>query len=547
MSERRTGGQLVVDALRLHGVEQVFLVPGESYLPVLDALYDAPDIGVTVCRQEGGAAMMAEAYGKLTGKPGICLVTRGPGATNASAGVHVAKQDSTPMILLIGQVGIDMQEREAFQEIDYRRMYGPLSKWVAQVEAPERIPELLGRAFRTATAGRPGPVVLALPENVLSGSASALPDRTYQPVTSYPSATQLAQLRGMLSTARRPFVLIGGPGWSGAAVDHLVTGVEHWQLPVGTTFRRQDCFPNHHACYAGDVGLGINPSLRQRIRDADLLLVIGARLTEVETGGYTLLDNPGQSLVHVFPDPEELGRVYPPALAINAGVGPFLQAMVALQAEGIPPWAEQTRTAHAEYRAWSTPHATPGPLRMEAVVDWLGSRLPADAIITNGAGNYAAWVHRYYRFRQYGTQLAPQSGSMGYGLPAAIAAKQVHPERPVVCFAGDGCFLMTGQELATAVQYRLGIVIIVVNNGMYGTIRMHQEREFPGRVIGTGLHNPDFTALARAYGAWAECITETGAFPDAFEQALAQPGPALLELKVDPRVLSPTQTLEDSR
>lgn len=540
----RTGGQMVVATLRHHGVDQVFLVPGESYLPVLDALYDTPEITVTVCRQEGGAAMMAEAYGKLTGRPGVCLVTRGPGATNASAGAHIARQDSTPLILLIGQVSTAMQEREAFQEIDYRQMYGPLSKWVAQIDRPERVAELLGRAFYTATAGRPGPVVLALPEDMLSAETEPQPASTpLTPVVAHPDPTQIDQIREYLLNACQPLVLIGGPGWSEAAVADLVRFATAWQIPVAAGFRRQDCFPSDHPSYAGDVGLGINPALRQRIQNADVLVVIGARLTEIETGGYTLLTEPTQTLIHVFPDPEELGRVYPPDLAINAAVTPCVRALTTLAPPAQPLWAAHTRAAHTEYLAWSTPQPLATAVDMGAVITHLRARLPPDTVVTNGAGNYAIWLHRFYRYRGYGTQLAPQSGSMGYGLPAAIAAKRVHPQRPVVCLAGDGCFLMTGQELATAVQYQLNVVIIVVNNSQYGTIRMHQEHQFPGRVIGTGLRNPDFTALARAYGAWAACITATAEFADALAQALAQDGPALLELKVDPCVLSPSQIL----
>ncbi len=549
MHDEHGGGRLIVDALQLHGVDQVFLVPGESYLPVLDALHDTPAIRLTVCRQEGGAAMMAEAWGKLTGRPGVCLVTRGPGATNASAGVHVAFQDSTPMILLIGQVGRDMQEREAFQEIDYRRMFGQLAKWVAQIDEPARIPEFLSRAFHTATAGRPGPVVLALPENVLGARVAAPEVRPFQPVIGWPAPTQLEQLRQLLESARRPFLLIGGPGWDATTVERLVEFAERWQLPVGTGFRRQDCFPNDHPNYAGDVGLGINPALRRRIREADLVLALGARLTESETGGYTLLDcpRPAQPLVHVFPDPEELGRVYQPTLAINAPVAAVVEAVQALAPVAEPVWRDWTAAARVDYLHWSTPTVTPGEVQMGEIVAWLRERLPPEAIITNGAGNYAIWVHRFYRYCQYGTELAPQSGSMGYGLPAAIAAALRHPDRPIVCFAGDGCFLMTGQELATAAQYGLKLVVLVINNGMYGTIRMHQEQRYPGRVVGTGLRNPDFAALARAYGASGERIERTADFAPAFERALAANGPALIELVVDPEALTPGQSLSRMR
>ena len=537
---------MIVEALRIHGADRVFTVPGESFLPVLDALHDAPELQLTVCRHEGGAAMMAEADGKLTGRPAVCLVTRGPGATNAASGLHVAMQDATPLLLLIGQVGRGMQEREAFQEIDYRRLFGPLAKWVTQIDDPARIPELLSRAFHTATAGRPGPVVLALPEDMLRERAAPVSVRPYRPVVPSPAAAAMDALRARLASARRPLVLAGGPGWNQAAVDALVHFAEAWRLPVALAFRRQDCFPNDHPGYIGDVGLGINPRLRERLRSADRLLVLGARLTEVETGGYTLLDlpRPAQTLIHVYPDPEELGRVYQPDLAICAGIAPFTEALAALQPDVIPCWSDWTAAARSDYEHWNMPGADPGTLQLGKIIAWLRDYLPADAILANGAGNYTLWLHRFYCYRRHATQLAPQAGSMGYGLPAAIAAARRYPERDVIAFAGDGCFQMTGQELATAVQYRLKLVVVVVNNGLYGTIRMHQERRYPGRVVGTVLHNPDFVALARACGARAERVTRTEDFAAAFEQLRVCDGPGLLELVLDPEILTPAVAAE---
>ncbi|WGF86507.1 thiamine pyrophosphate-binding protein [Marinivivus vitaminiproducens] len=544
-----TGGELIVEALKLHEAGHVFCVPGESYLAVLDALHDAPEIEVTVCRQEGGAAMMADAYGKLTGRPGVCMVTRGPGATNASAGVHIAYQDSTPLILLIGQVGRDHVEREAFQEIDYRRMYGQMAKWVAQIETADRIPEFMARAFTVATSGRPGPVVLALPEDMLRERVQAAPAARYVPVEPGPSAETVTRLTTMLAEARRPFLILGGEGWDANAVADVTRFAEAWRLPVGTAFRCQDRFANDHPLYAGDVGIGINPKLSQRIRDADLLLVIGARLGEMTTGGYTLIDSPvpAQTLVHVHPDPEEIGRVYHASLPICASPRPFARALASTAPQGAVAWAGAGDQAHADYLAWNRPIAVPGDMQMAAIVAHLVDHLPDDAIITNGAGNYATWVHRFYRFTRYRSQLAPTSGSMGYGVPAAVGAKRAFPERTVVAFAGDGCFLMHGQELATAAQYGLPIIVIVVNNGMYGTIRMHQERNYPGRISATELKNPAFADLARAYGGHGEVVTRTEEFAGAFERAQASGMPALIEIRLDPEIITPRQTLSEIR
>lgn len=549
-SAARSGGQLIVDQLLTHGAELAFCVPGESYLPVLDALYTVRDrIRLISCRHENGAANMAEAYGKMTGKPGICLVTRGPGATNASIGVHTAFQDSTPMILLIGQVGTDFMEREAFQEIDYRRMFGPLSKWVAQIDRTDRIPEFMTRAYQVATSGRMGPVVLALPEDVLSGSATVADARPWQRVESAPAAQAVAKLSQMLGEAQRPFLLVGGSGWSEAACERVRRFAETQRIPVGCEFRSQDLFDNAHPNYAGDVGIGINPRLAERIKAADLLIVLGARLGEITTSGYGLIAGPvpAQRLVHIYPEAEELGRVYHADLMINATVSTMTSVLAG--------WARVTRdgvaahvaAANADYRAWQERRENPGAVQMWDVLQHLDRVLPPDAIITNGAGNYTIWVHRFHRYRGFRTQLAPASGAMGYGVPAGIAAKALYPERTVVTFAGDGCYLMTGQELATAVQYQLNVIIIVVNNNMFGTIRMHQEREYPARVHGTLLVNPDFAALARAFGAHGELVETTEQFGPAFERARAAGKPALIEIRIDPEAITPNATLQSIR
>ncbi len=548
-SNLRSGGRILVDQLAIHGARMAFGVPGESYLAVLDALHDTPELRYVTCRQEGGAAMMAEAYGKLTGEPGICLVTRGPGATNASAGVHVAHQDSTPLILLVGQVGRAMLEREAFQEIDFRRMFGQMAKWVAQIDRPERIPEYLSRAFHLATSGRPGPVVLALPEDMLTEPAAAADGAAYTVQQAHPGASDMARLRALLEAAERPLVILGGGGWTKSAVADMRAFIEVNGLPVAVSFRRQDRFDNEHPNYAGDLGVGANPKLQGRVRDADLLLVVGTRLGEMASGGYRLIDfpRPRQTMVHVLPGVEELGRVYQAELMINAGMAAFAEAARALAPVDGSRWAEHTEAARRAYLDHATPPQIPGALQMGEIMSYLGRTLPPDAILTNGAGNFSVWPNRYYRFRAYPSLLGPTSGSMGYATPAAVAAKLVHPDRPVVCFTGDGDFLMTGQELATAVQYRLAVIILLVNNGMFGTIRMHQEREYPGRVSGTGLNNPDFADLARAYGAQGETIERTQDFAPAFERALEADVPTLLDLRIDPEAITPQATLSGLR
>ena len=546
----RTGGKILADQLRLHGVRMIFGVPGESYLAVLDALYDYRDsMPFIVCRQEGGAAMMAEAYGKLTGSPGICMVTRAPGATNASSGVHVARQDSTPMILFIGQVGRGMMDREAFQEIDFRRMFGQMAKWVAQIDDAARIPEYVSRAFHTAVSGRPGPVVLALPEDMLREKAAIADPQAYQRVEPHPSPEQMARFRTLLAAAERPLMIVGGGGWDADAALRVRRFAEASGLPVAASFRRQDYFDNESFCYVGDIGIGVNPALAQRIKDADLLLVLGARLGEMPTQGYSLLDipKPSQQLIHVHASADELGRVYQPDLPINAGPRAFAAALAKTDPVDGSAWRANTDDARKAYETWQVAPRTPGALQMGDVIATLRRALHPDAIIANGAGNFAIWVHRFYRYRQFGTELAPTSGSMGYGVPAAISAKLVHPKRTVVAFAGDGCFLMTGQEFATAMQYDAPVIFIVVNNGMYGTIRMHQERTYPARVSGTDLTNPDFAAYARAFGGFGAVVTTTEEFAPAFEAAQASGVPSILELRIDPEAITPRHSLSEIR
>jgi acetolactate synthase-1/2/3 large subunit len=561
MNQESNGGQLLVQALQTHGVRHVFCVPGESYLAVLDALVDAPSIAVTVCRQEGGAAMMAEAQGKLTGQPGICMVTRGPGATNASAGIHIAMQDSTPLIVFVGQVERGMREREAFQEVDYRAVFGKLAKWVTEIDDATRIPELVSRAFHIATSGRPGPVVVALSEDMLTETLAAqqtsqTPDALrkvahYRAVELSPGMEQMQALAVLLHQASKPMLILGGSRWSAQATQHLADWAAQWQLPVCCSFRRQMLFAGDHACYAGDVGLGINPKLLARLIEADLIIVLGGRMSEVPSQSYTLLDIPvpRQMLVHVFPDPDALNQVYQADLAIAATPVGFVQALAGLGARVAPPWADWTRDMHADYLAWSDPQGlgNPGPLQMGDVMVHLQALLPQDVILTNGAGNFSIWLHRFWRYRGYGTQLAPTSGSMGYGLPAAVGAKRLNAERTVVCFTGDGDFMMHGQELATAVQYNLPIVIVLLDNGMYGTIRMHQERRYPTRVSATELTNPDFCALAKAYGAHGERVERTEEFAPALARALQCGKPALLHLLLDPQAVTPTATLDGLR
>jgi acetolactate synthase-1/2/3 large subunit len=545
----RTGGQLIVDALEVNGVDRLFCVPGESYLAVLDALHDSK-IETVVCRQEGGAAMMADCYGRLTGKPGICFVTRGPGATNASAGVHIAAQDSIPMILFIGQVARDMMEREAFQEVDYKAFYGAIAKWVVEINDARRIPELVTRAFAVATSGRPGPVVIALPEDMLTEEVETVVPVAYTPVETRPGNAEISAMVELLEKAERPFVVLGGTRWTEEAVQKMCGALERWSLPVGCSFRRQALCDQLHPNYAGDIGIGINPKLASYIKDADLILLIGSRFGEMPSSSYTLMKSPypDQKLVHVYPDPEELGRVYRPTVAINATPSSFADAFAETAPSRTPVWANRTAELHQNYLEWSTPPATcPGKVLMGPIMQHLEQVLPEDAIICNGAGNFATWMHRFHRYRRFNTQAAPTSGSMGYGLPAGVAAKHIFRDREVIVWAGDGDFMMHGQEFATAIQYDLPIIVVILNNGIYGTIRMHQEREYPGRVSGTMLTNPDFAALARAYGGHGETVEETSQFAEAFARARQSGKPAIIDVKLDPEAITPAKTLSDIR
>lgn len=548
MTGSRTGAEILVDALMANGLNTGFGVPGESYLAVLETMR-AKRFDYVICRQEGGAAMMADCVGRLTGKPGLCFVTRGPGASNALSGVHVAAQDSNPMILFVGQVARGFRHREAFQELDCAAVFGSVAKWVVEIDDAARIPEFVARAIRVASQGRPGPVVIALPEDMLIDRVEVDDAPTVVPAETWPGLADIAQLQKLLWTAERPIALVGGGRWSETAVARLVRFAERFALPVSPTFRRQMLFPADHPSYVGDFGIAPNPKLRARVEAADLVLLIGARLGEMPSQSYEALavPSPRQTLVHVHADPEELGRVYQPHLAINASPNAFAAALEAVQPPSAIGWEDETRAARADYLDWSSvvpPH--PGPVQMSEVLAAMHG-LPADAIVTNGAGNYSSWFHRFHRVLAYGTQAAPASGSMGYGLPAAIAAKRLHPEREVVALAGDGCFLMTGQELATAVQYDLAVVTLVFDNGQYGTIRMHQEREYPERPFGTALNNPDFAAYARAFGAEGFSVTEAGQFAKAFHAARACGKPAVVHVKIDPEAITPSTTIAKMR
>ncbi len=544
---KRHGGQILVDQLVLRGVERVFSVPGESFLAALDGLHGA-GIANIVCRHEGGAAMMAEAHGKLTGRPGVLFVTRGPGAANAASGLHVARQDSTPMVAFVGQIARGHRDREAFQEVDYRAFMGPLVKWAAEVEDTARLPEYVARAFNVAMSGRPGPVVLALPEDMLSDIAQVPDIPASVPAPPQVAAPQVDALLAVLDGAERPLVVAGGPGWSPQAAADLARFAERFDLPVAVSFRRQGHMDNRHPNYVGDLGVGMNPGLAARLRDADPVIALGTRLGDTATAGYTLIDPaaPGRRIVHVHPDPDELGRVWraDPAIAVPA---PQMLTVLAHARPPEVPWGAWTRDARADYEAWTRPRETPGTVKMERVITWLNDTLPEDAILTNGAGNYAAFLHRYFRFKRFGTQLAPTSGSMGYGFPAAVAASLQHPDRTVVCLAGDGCFQMTLNEMSTAIQHGATPIVIVANNGRYGTIRMHQEKTYPGRVSGTDLTNPDFAALARAYGGHGEVVTDGAGFADAFARATSAGVPSVIELKLDPEALSTAMTLSETR
>ena len=542
-----TGGAILVKSIEEQGVDRLFCVPGESYLPVLDALQESP-IDTVLARHEGGAAMMAEADGKMTGRPGVALVTRGPGASNAASGVHVAQQDSTPLILFIGQVARAMRGRDAFQEVDFQAFYGGMAKAVVEVEAASSLAGTIAESFRTAMEGRPGPVVISLPEDMLYEKAeAAIPERV-EPERPSPSGDDIATARAMLAKAERPMVIAGGSVWDEGGIENLSRFAETHKVPVACSFRRQRLMNSLHPYYAGDLGLGCNPALLERVKASDCLVLLGGRLSEIPSQSYTLLSipEPQMPLIHVHPDPAELGRVYRPALAVEAAPGKFLAAMC----DGGPGEPANTNPSpeHEAWREWTDAiPSPPGSINMAEVVRWLRENLPADSIVTNGAGNYGTWAHRFYHYRNPLSQLAPVSGSMGYGIPAAIAAKARFPERVVVALAGDGCFQMTMQELATARQTGASIVVLVVDNGMHGTIRMHQEREFPGRTRHTELVNPDFTALAQSMGLYAEKIGKTSDFADAFNRCIKSGGPALLHLPIDPDAISATTTLSAIR
>ena len=561
MTTPKLAGHLLVDCLIAQGVTHAFGVPGESYLAVLDGFHDRADrIRFVINRQEGGAAFMAEAQGKLTGRPGVCFVTRGPGATNASIGLHTAFQDSTPMVLFVGDVASDARDREAFQEVDYNAFFGPstkgMAKRVERIDDPRRIPEYVARAFATAMNGRPGPVVLVLPEDMLTQTVDANPLPRVEPVQAWADPGALRELRTLLLAAQRPLVIAGGGGWTPQSTAALQRFAENWQLPVANAFRFQDCFDNHHPLYAGDVGLGINPALARRIRESDLVLAIGPRLGEATTAGYTLLEAPvpAQKLVHIHASGEELGRVYQPTLAIQATMNAAARSLEVLTAPPSLPWSTWTAACHADYEAnvevSNGGIVLPGSIDMPALIHTLQKHLPADAVLTNGAGNFASWLHRFYRYhglaKGHKTQLAPTNGAMGYGVPAGIGAA-ILTGRTAFTIAGDGDFLMNGQELATAVQHGAKSVVLLLNNGTYGTIRMHQEREYPARVSGSDLRNPDFCALARAYGYAAERITHTAEFEPALQRALAADGGSLIEVMLDPEVITTRGTLSAIR
>jgi len=545
----RHGGKILIDQLEAQGATAAFTVPGESFLAALDGLHDSNRVRTIICRQEGGASMMAEAWGKITGEPGVCFVTRGPGAANAMSGLHVARQDSTPMVLFVGLPARGTEDREAFQEIEVKQLFSSFVKWAAVIRETERIPEYVSRAFHAARSGRPGPVVLGLPEDMLSAEAEIIDAKPARLAEGQPGAADMAVLRDKLAGAARPLMIVGGPGWSRHVQKAVEAFADRFDLPVAPAFRYQDYIDNRHRCHVGCAGIGIDPKLAAAIKAADVLIVVGARLGEMTTSQYTLLDipNPRQFLVHVHPSPDELGSVYRADLPIAAGAAAFAEALGRLDPPAKTAWSGLRAELRAAYEKSLEPIALPGAVKLADVVRTVSRMLPEDGIVTNGAGNYAAFVHRYFEYKGYRTQLAPTSGSMGYGLPAAIAAKLAHPTRPVVNFQGDGCFLMTGQELATAVQYALPIVTVVANNGLYGTIRMHQERDYPSRVIGTTLINPDFAAYAKSFGAEGVTVEATRDFAPALAHALDASRPTVIELKIDPEAISVRKTLSEIR
>lgn len=544
----RHGGHILVDQLKVNGVERVFSVPGESFLAALDGLYNS-GIENIVCRHEGGAAMMAEADAKITHSPGVVFVTRGPGATNASSGIHVAMQDSTPLIVFVGQVPLEHRDREAFQEIDYERFFSPIAKWVAEVKDLKRLPEYVARAFQVSQAGRPGPVIISLPEDILSGICE-VPDRPRVVLgQQFTSDSEIKKIENAIIKAKRPLVIVGGTGWGKGVVKNLGVFVKNFNLPVATTFRRQHLIDNRHDCYIGDLGTGMNPALAETVKGSDLIIAIGTRLGEIATGAYELIDpkKTEQEIIHIHTDPNEFCHVYQPRLAVLSSTENILDQLVGLSKLVNPEWSSQTSEGRQNYLNWITPKETPGPVKLEKIIKWLSNNLLEDSIVTNGAGNYAAFLHRYFAFKEYPTAIGPTSGSMGYGFPASIAAKLRFPDKTVICLAGDGCFQMTLNEMSTAAQNKLAIIVIVVNNGKYATIRMHQEKNYPGRVSGTELHNPDFAALAKAYGGFGIKVQKTEDFVAAYNEAVASGLLSVIELQIDDEVLSTSQTVSEVR
>jgi acetolactate synthase-1/2/3 large subunit len=545
----RTGGQIIIDCLEAQGVDRIFCVPGESYLPVLDALHDTT-IQTIVTRHEGAAAIMAEADAKLTRRPGLCMVTRGPGATNAALGIHIARQDSTPLVMLVGQIASSMRGRDAFQEVDYRQTFGDLAKWADEIDSADRVPEMLNRAFHVALSGRPGPVVLAMPEDMLAATTAARPGPLVNVTAPSPNADQVARFIAMMEAAKDPIVVAGGSQWTEDDVTALHALSERFDVPVSCSFRRQHLFDHMHPNYAGDAGLGINPKLVSRLKDADLVVLLGGRFSEVPSQDYTLLGIPQakQKLVHVHACSNELGRVYAADLAIQSGAGAFVSAVLTATLDEPRDNPKRGPAAHAEYRIWTdTPKPSPGKVELGGIMTRLRQIAADDALMVNGSGNSSVWVHRYWRYRQHNSQLAATAGSMGYGLPSAIAGKLRESHRQVICLVGDGCFQMTMQDFATAVQYDVPIIVIIADNGMHGTIRMHQERHFPGRVVATDITNPDFEMFAQSCGGFGATVTSNEQFAGAFTEAVASGKPAIINLKLDPQALTPMKTLDEIR
>lgn len=545
----RHGGKILADQLGIQGVRAVFTVPGESFLAALDGLHDSGGIETIICRQEGGAAMMADAWAKATGTPGICFVTRGPGLANAMSGLHIAHQDSSPVILFLGLPASDTEDREAFQEVETKSLLGTFVKWVGVIRDTKRIPEYISRAFHVAQSGRPGPVVLGLPEDMLAAAAEVADAKAARLIDPEPTSAAMADVQAALGEAKQPLMIVGGPGWSGDVRERVHDFARRFDMPVASSFRCQDYFDNRLDTYVGHAGVGMDPALAETIKTADVLFVVGSRLGEMTTNGYTLIDspNPKQKLVHVHPSGDELGTVYRADVPVVASAETFSKALEQVQSPASVPWSGWREKGRASYLKSQEAADLPGDVHMGKVIGALSEAMPDDAIISNGAGNYAAFLHRHFTYKGYRTQLAPTSGSMGYGLPAGVAAAVAFPDRASIVLAGDGCFMMTCQELATCMQYDLPVVVIVANNGMYGTIRMHQEREYPERVVGTRLTNPDFAKFAESFGGHGETVNATGDFKPALDRALASGKPAVIELKLDPEALTPRQTLSAVR